>query len=179
MFELVNNQLVVDPNMLVIPWVKAIWDADKSKDKSKAFKDLSYIYFLVDYKSPFYTYPETSRMDMILDQIVRDNKWEASNLVLEGIDRYKETNRTQTMGLLEDARVLVEKLRGYFREADFSELDDQGKLVYSPKEAMSNLAGLGKVVESLDILNERVKKEITQKTSVRGNKTLTSYSDPD
>jgi len=178
-FELNNNQIVIDPNKLALPWVKAIWDTDKSKDKTTAFKDLSYIYFLVDYKSPFFSYPEETRKTMILEQVIRDPKWFPTEIVREGIEAYKKITQTQTMGLLEDARALIEKLRFYFREADFSELDDQGKLVYSPKDAVSNLGNLGKIVESINVLEERVRKEITQKTNVIGKKTLTSYSEPE
>ena len=53
LFDLKDRKVTFSSQALLIPELKVIWDADKTKDKSKAVTKLSYIYFLCDFKSPY------------------------------------------------------------------------------------------------------------------------------
>ena len=53
LFDLKARIVVVSPEALLIPEFKDLWDRDKSKDKLKAHRELSYVYFISDYKSPY------------------------------------------------------------------------------------------------------------------------------
>ena len=48
-----NNVAIPSAYTLTITEFKDIVDRDKSKDKNVATKELAYIYFMVDHRSPF------------------------------------------------------------------------------------------------------------------------------
>ena len=53
LFDYKERNVIVSPEALLIPEFEEIYKRDKSKDKAKAIKELSYIYFISDYKSPY------------------------------------------------------------------------------------------------------------------------------
>ena len=55
LLDLKNSRVVISPEALLIPEFQKIWEKDKSKDKEKALKELSYVYFICDYKSHYLT----------------------------------------------------------------------------------------------------------------------------
>ena len=85
---------------------------------------------------------------------------------------YNEFQQTYSMRFLESARGLADKLSSYFDEVDFHATDDNGKPLYSAKDAVSNLKQVGDVIESLDKVEEKVKKEVDSKAKIRGHKKI-------
>ena len=53
LFDLVEDKVEIKPESLLIYPFSEIWKRDKSKDKSKAFKEITYIWFYSDFDSPF------------------------------------------------------------------------------------------------------------------------------
>ena len=51
---------------------------------------------------------------------------------------------------------------------DFKEIDSNGKPVFSAKDLSSNLASVGSIVKSLGMLEDMVKKEQLDTTTIRG-----------
>lgn len=177
MFELKDNQVIISPQSLSLPFFKVIWDTDKSKGKESAYKELSYIFYLYDNKSPYYSYPLDRRRELILKDIIKDSKWKPSKLVEEGLIKYKELTTTQSTELLESVRGLLYKLQGYFDSLSF---DPKGDVELEMKKADAVLkatSGVSKAIESLDALEQRVKKETRSKESITGDKTLGIYSE--
>jgi len=177
MFQFSNNKIVFDPNVLSLPWFKVIWEADKSKSKEEAMKLLSFIFYLVDNKSPYIGYPREERRENIIKDIIKDKKWKESEQVLEAIKKYEEYSVTRSSRLLDSTRGLIDRLSEYFRTLKF---DPNGDPEFELKKAAAvqkATADIGKTIESLNNLEERVKKEITQKTTVRGNQTLGQFSE--
>ncbi len=156
-FNFKSNKVVIDPDKLVIPEFKAIWDRDKSKDKEQAFKELTYIYMLVDFKSAYQAYPEDIRESKIIEDFIKDSKWKPDNLISDAAKKYYALQETPTLRMLNSAKLAVEKLSNYFKRS-------------SPEDRSytANLEKLGKIIESLDKLEERVKKEQAAENRVRG-----------
>ena len=183
MFDLKNNIVVISPEELAIPFINSVWVLDKSKDKSIAFKELSYIYYMYNHKSPYVLagYSEDQRREKVIQDIIKDKKWKISSTLQEAIVCYKERISTLSTELLESAKTVIGKLKDYFDNVDFKEMkfDKNGNEVpaYEAKDVISNLANLGKIVDSVNILEEKVKKEVTQNNSVRGNRQVSLYED--
>lgn len=68
-FDIVSNKVVVNENVLLIPWLKAI--KDKYSDYMNA---LSYCHYFTDPHSPYYTYEETVRQEKLLQDYPGDYK---------------------------------------------------------------------------------------------------------
>ena len=156
-FILKNNIVQINTDFLVVPEFKELWDRDKSKTKERAYKELSYAYFMADYKSPYNVYPEDQREEAILKDFIRDAEWKPDDLVKQAVNRYIEFQDTPTLRLVRAARKAVEKLIIFFE----TEGTDH-------KSFTSNLKELGNITKSLDMLEEKTKKEQTSEERIRG-----------
>ena len=66
------------------------------------------------------------------------------------------------------AKGASDKLAGYFENIDFLKVDDNGKPIYTAKDVAVNLEKVGSIVESLEKLETRIKKEVKTNSRVRG-----------
>ena len=169
LFDLRNNKIILDPEKIAIPEFLVIWNADKSEDKIKAERLLTYIYFLCDYNSPYAIYPENERKNILMEDYMKDYKKEIKkSSMINAIEKYKAFQQTTSMKLLEAAKVACNKLSDYFHGVDFKELDENGKPVYNAKDVALNLKSIGGIIESLNKTTDQVKKEITSSSKIRG-----------
>ena len=172
LFDYSDYRVVISPDAVAIPAFKELWERDKTKEKHKATQELSYIYFLHDFKSPYSIYPAEDRQVKVLEDFIKDPDWKPDAKVKVAEDAYNEFQMTYSMRFLESARGLADKLREYFDEVDFHATDENGKPTYSAKDAVSNLKQVGDIIESLDKVEEKVKKEIDEKAKIRGKKVI-------
>jgi len=175
LFDIKNDQIILNPDSLAIPAFKTIWDKDKTKGKTKATQVISYIYYMSDYKSPYSIYPEKKRRDILREEFIKDEKWSAGEDVTRAIQTYRDFQETHTMRLMRAARCAADELSIYFEDIDFKEKDDNGRPVYTAKDVAINLEKVGKIVESLDKLEEKIQKEIKSESRVRGGGELGIY----
>ncbi len=177
MFELLDNQVIVHPDKLALPFFKVLWEKDKSKDKSLAFKELSYIFYMVDYKSPYLVYPEDQRQEELIKDIIKDDKWKPSKEVKEAITKYKDLTKTVSSELLESVKGLLYRVKGYFDSITFDLKGDIESEIKKGKAALEGIEKVGKSIESLYQLEERVKKEITTTSRIRGGKETSLFEE--
>lgn len=159
MFNIKNTTVIVDPEYLLIPEFKTLWDQDKSKDKAKAYKELAYVYFMSDYKSPYNNYLEQERKDIVKKDFMNDEKYQETEQVKAAIAKYESLQETPSMRMLKASRKAQEKITKYF-ETGVCDID--------VRELMMTLASIGKSIESVDKVEEKVKKEITNAEKIRG-----------
>lgn len=160
-FNLKNHQVIVEPDKLIIPEFRYLWERDKSKNKEQATKELSYVYFATDYQSPYNVYPEDVRINKITEDFIKDPSWIPDEHIMAAVSKYRRFQETPSIRLLRGAQMGANKLEEYFRESDPSD----------PKFT-SNLEKIGKIVESLDKLEEKVKKDTTKSDKIRGGGTI-------
>lgn len=178
LFDIVKNEVQLSPDVLAIPIIKEIWDRDKNRSKDKAKKEISYIVFISDYRSPYKDVPNFEKESIIRRDIFgKSSKWEPDEVITEAVDKYKQLQKTRTMHLLDSARVAVEKLSEYFETVNFIDTDDYGKPKHSAKELASNLGTVGNIVKSLINLEKQVQSEIVE-ASARGGTEIGYYENP-
>ncbi len=181
MFELKDHKLVLDPNVLSLPWFKEIWNMDKSKEKEVAIHQLTYIFYLVDYKSPYFRYPEVQRRENILRDIIKDPKFKESKEMKEAIEKYKEFLKTPSRGLLESAKNTVHKIEKYLNDVDLNKTktDAQGNELpyYDLTAIQKSIAQLGPILDSIHDLEEKVKKENSNAGNRRGGEATSMFED--
>ena len=134
--------------------------------------ELAFVYFFTDHDSPYAPYEDEERVD----KLEEDLKVKANPKIKGAIDKYKELSETSAVKLLKAARASVTKLEKYFRTVDLTMLDDNGKPIYHAKDLVSNLANMGKVVASLDELEELVQKQQQKENPNRGGVVTNKYS---
>ena len=171
-FDYANYKVVLHPDSVVIPPFIDLWNRDKSKSKTKATKELSYVYFVCDFKSPYSIYSEEHRPAKVKEDFMKDPEWKPDEMVLAAIEKYNKFQETYTMKFLKSARGATEKLQKYFDEVDFAMLDEKGRPIYKATDVVRNLKEVGNVIESLNQVEEKVRKEIDKKAKVKGQKTI-------
>ncbi len=163
LFDIDNGQVILNPTSLWIPEFKKLWDRDKSKNKEKAARELSYIVFLYDYRSPYQAYAENEREDKIVKDYFSDEpKWKPDKEVKAAIKRFEEFQSSSTLRLLRSTKYALEAINEYFKTASPDNID---KIVKNAKE-------LGNLVQSLDKLEQQVQKEQLEKNSARGGQDI-------
>tara|TARA_R100000406_G_C3094800_1_gene120445 strand:+ start:636 stop:1178 length:543 start_codon:yes stop_codon:yes gene_type:complete len=175
LFDLRDGQVVLNAESLAIPIFNKIWKRDKSKDKEKANREIAYIYFMCDFNSPYMAYPNTKRREVVLTDFMRDVKWKEDKEIEDAMSKYLEFQETHTMRLMKAARGAADKLASYFEHIDFREMGENGKPLYNAKDVAINLEKVGSIVESLDKLENKIKKEIKSDSRVRGGGDIGLY----
>jgi len=156
-----NHQLELNPDVLAIPVFKKIWDSDKTEGKHKAYKELLYVYYVADHKSPYSKYPKEERtMKVAMD--IMGEKWKCSSDLQKVIDEYvyTQTRNLPSLRLLMSAREAVHELANWLDNVDYE--------VTEPAKVTRALGDIGKIINSLNALEEKVKKEITTTSRARG-----------
>ena len=179
LFDLKARVVVISPEALLIPEFKDLWDRDKSKDKLKAHREISYVYFIADYKSPYRSsLTEDKLHGVVAKDFMKDAKYKPDSNVLAAIEKYKELQKTPSMLLLDASIQTVHKLINYLQDIDLTERDKSDKPIYKPSDVTTSLKNIGGIVESLSKVRESVEKEVSEQASLRGQRKKGNREDP-
>lgn len=176
---LILNDNVVIPNAytLTVEAFKTLVERDKTASQYKSTKELAYVYFMCDHRSPFSVYEENDRpKEVKLNVFGADSKWEADEIVKAACAKYIQLTETPAVCLLKAARESVTKMQKYFRDIDLTALDDRGKPIYNAKDLVTNLSKMGDVVAGLAKLEDLVKREEAKNNPNRGGVVVNKYS---
>jgi len=179
LFQMDNHKVVIQPEAYtLIPFAK-IWDRDKSKDKSTAAAELAFVYYMCDYKSDFdQIVDKEDRASEIAKYLKLPKNFEPDKDIFNAMEFYNQRQKTVTMFLLEDVYSSIDKLRVYFREVDLMEYDKNGKPVHDVMKLTRSIESVAKIVDSLRILEEKVKRE-KDETGLRAGRSKGMYEDAD
>lgn len=177
LFQIQNNQPVITSEALLIPEFSAIWQKDKTKKKEQATKELSYIYFMADYKSVYQAYSEDVMEKQIIKDVFGKKKWKASKDVERAVEKYKELQQTPSMRLLKSFKDAINSLEKYFKNINFEERDTRGNPIYKVSDVTNALQKAGAIIESLDKVENKVKKEMHSENIARGQKDINPFEE--
>lgn len=168
LFEFNDYNVVVDPSMLMLKPFKALWDRDRSKDKTKAMMELAYVFFMEDSRSDYHIFAdEKERGREICAGEGMPSGWKEDKAVKEARAFYSSF-KSDSVLLLEDLRAMVANLRLYLKTIDLTEVDDKGKPKYSIDSYTKTVADLNKLILSIDETEKNVNKEIAVSEATRG-----------
>lgn len=169
-YDNVNNRLEINEGeILLVREFKNLFNKDKSKDKSQAFKELTYIYLALDWKSPYSQYTELERHE----EALRDSgltEEEFNNPVFrEACRKYRALqDSNKSIKMLNAAKTAVDRFIDYFEViVDLNERDQNGKPIFSAEKVMKEVSNLTKVHQELIDLENAVKKELIEQSTLR------------
>ena len=169
-YDNVNNRLEINKGeILLVREFKNLFDKDKSKDKNQAFKELTYIYLALDWKSPYSQYTELERHE----EALRDSgltEEEFNNPVFrEACRKYRALqDSNKSIKMLNAAKTAVDRFIDYFEViVDLNERDQNGKPIFSAEKVMKEVSNLTKVHQELIDLENAVKKELIEQSTLR------------
>ena len=158
-----------EPEILLIREFKALLDRDKTKTKTRVNKELTYIYLALDWKSPYSNYLEQERHEEALADSGLTEAQFNDPIFREACRKYRKLQESnKSVKLLEAARRAADQFIDYFETiVDLNERDNNGKPVFQAEKVMKEMATLHKVHEELITLEDQVKKELTEQSTVR------------
>lgn len=177
LFKYEGYTVTIEPEALMLAPFKAIWQRDKSKDKSKAMQELAFIYFMEDPRSDYqYLVDAAVREEEIKKGEGLPESWKPDKVVQRAIEFYRSF-KPASAGLLEDTRYAVNKLRELLRNINLDERDDKGKPVHTLSSVTQTIKQIPGLVKDLDEAERALSREILQEAKARGSQTKALYED--
>ena len=117
-----DNKVIISPEIVSISPFKEIWDKDKSKEKGKATAKLKYLWFYIDYESPYFKYPEKEKHEKITKDVLKDTEFKVDKELEEAIEKYKEIHYTPAIETVDAAMAFVKQIQKWFKTVDLDEV---------------------------------------------------------
>lgn len=167
--------------IMLIPEFKTIIHSDKGstgdndgRKKLKARKQFAYIYFMLDYKSPIESWQfakkheEALKYTSLKEADVSDAKFK------DAYNKYEELQLANARALktLAAVRKGLDALDAYYNDIDFNQVDKVGRLLHNPKEVAAGIASLNKMYDEVDKFENRVREQLKESSTIRGQATL-------
>lgn len=169
-YDNANNRLEInEPELLLIREFKALSDRDKTKNKSRLWKELTYIYLAIDWKSLYNQYTEQERhQEALSDSGITEEEFN-DPIFREACRKYKALqDSNKSIKMLRAAMNAADQFVDYFTDiVDLNERDANGRPVFTAEKVMKEVGMLNKVHEELVDLENRVKKELAEKSTLR------------
>ena len=140
----------------------------------KTREELLYVYHSGSYKSPYANYDLNQRAN----KVHQDYGVEPTEYLRKAVEKFIELQKTPTMRFLKANMEGMEKLRRFLNTVDLNERDEKMKPIYKPYDITSAMEKSGKIIESIQQLEEKVKKELSVATAkVRGGYEVNKWED--
>lgn len=176
-FDNVSNTLKIDNYaILLVKEFKDLWDVKRNKcdeDKSGeqrllAYKELTYIYLMLDFKSPYFQYTEQDKHEAALVDSGLTEDQLKDKLFIAAYNKYDEIiNSDPILELIKTAHRTLYKTRVFLDNIDFNnDVDETGRPLYKPKDVLADIGSIGKMRVQLQELEIEHKKNL----QANGNK---------
>lgn len=172
-----NSLRIDDYNILLVKEFAKLWEPKRNickEDKKgelrlRAYKEFTYIFLVLDFKSPYFKYLERDKHEAAL----ADSGLEESDLkdqdFLAAYHKYQEIQEEDPiLALIKTAYHTIYKMRIHLDNIDFTETDGDGKPIYKPKDVIADLTSISKIRSELQTLEELHKTSMEAESAVRG-----------
>lgn len=177
-FDNTTNSLRIDDySILLVKEFAKLWEPERNKCKEdkkgeqriRAFKEFTYIYLVLDFKSPYFKYLEKDKHEAALaDSGLSEDDLKDEDF-LNAFHKYKEIIETDPyLRLLKSAYRHLHKMEVELDQIDYSERDCDGKPIYKMSDQLKNYAEIGKQYAVLKTLEEQYKTSQEAEAAVRG-----------
>lgn len=163
-----NYNLTITEEAMFIKSLRVLWKRDKSSGKEKALRDLSFVYFMCDPRSPYMYIVDTDERSQLIKEQEGITKWKPDKEVLRAMEVYKKLCTTTSSILLESTRKAIDKVRLFLEELDLTEEDEKRKPKYTISSVTSALKDIPKLISQLNDCEKTLNSELEDATRMRG-----------
>lgn len=141
----------------------------------RAYKEFTYIYLVLDFKSPYFQYLEQDKHEAALDDSglteddLKDEKF------LNAYHKYQEIQEADPILLLiKTAYKTLHKMRVFLDGIDFNnDIDADGRPLYKPKDVIADIKSISEIRKQLQELEATHKRDLSESgEKVRGDMEL-------
>ena len=176
-----SYQLKVADEALLVKPIRKLFNQDRSASKEQFYKQMSYLYFMVDPRSTYsYILNEEDRAKAIIEQEGLDADFKPSALLEEAMEVYKKHTITPSQELLNAALIAAHTVSDFLKRPDIlTDVDERGKPKYQISSITTALKNVEGIVSSLQNLQKKVESELTEQSKTRGSQELTIFDEVD
>lgn len=171
MFDILDGEITVSTEILNIPEFKSLWKRDKDRNKRLAFAELSYVYYMIDFKSPYRNYPIDERRNKIIEDFIskKYDEWKPDTEVNLAIKKYEELHTTPSLRYLESVEGQLDKITNFLNGTTIDE-----EVI---RTVVDSIDKANKIILGLPKLKEAVQKEVSEKSKIRGGGEISMFED--
>lgn len=161
---------IADEALLLRP-IRELFRADKSKKKEEFWKQISYLWFMCDPRSPYMYLTKDADRDKEVRQMEGfEEKWKISDTLKDAMEQYRKAAVTTSALLLEDIRTGIDNVRAFFRSVDLNATDDKtGRPVYQVSSVTAAIKQAIELSEMLAVAEKKLAKDYESETATRGS----------
>jgi len=175
-----NGEIALeDESILLVRELGALLEAKRNitktdktgKTKSKAFRELKYIYLFFDWNSVYFSFPEQERHSNALEDALLSEEEFNDPIFREACRKYDELqNSSLDIRMLKGAMAAVENQIYYLTHIDLQERDPiTGKPIFKSKDLIAEVKGCKDLIASLRELEKQVKSGLEVQSNLRGD----------
>ena len=161
LYEQQNGKPVITEDTLRIPQFKRIYDRDKSKEKTQAYKEFDYIYFKCHFKSLYLSYDVSIREEKLVEDFIGIKGWVPDAELEAAITKFKELQNTPSLRFLQANENAMESMCSYFNNINWDEEDSKGRPKYDITKVSNATKQAGGIIDNIEKLKEKVSKELS------------------
>lgn len=173
-----NTLRINEYSILLIKEFADLWDIKRNKCKEDktgkerllAFKEFTYIYLSLDYKSPYFSYLEQDKHYAALVDSGLESEHIKNPEFIAAYNKYKEIQESDPiLSLIKIAHRTLYKTQVFLDSIDYTELDEMQRPLYKPKSVIEDIGSIAKMRNSLIELEEQHKKRLVAQSKLRGD----------
>ena len=164
-----NYQVVPTEECFMIKPLRELFNEDTSTDKELFMQQISYLYFMVDPRSPYMDILDTEdREEKVKIDCGLNEDFTPSEKLVKAMAFYKEITTTTSMKLLNSMRTSIIKICDYLDNIDLYAEDKLGKPKYNIDKIITATDKAPQLAKRLQETEKLVAQEITETSRVRG-----------
>ena len=173
-----TNQIELNtPEILLVDEFKQLLNEKRNKCKEdpkgkfglRAFREFTYIWLALSWKSVYSEYDESERhTEAMKDAHMTQQEFDDPTF-RAACRKFRQIQESRlSVRLLSAAQEMTNKFIEYFKTVDPLERDETtNKPVYKAGDIMKEISNLGKMLDELVDLEKRVKKDMAEKSTIR------------
>ena len=166
--------VIWEPQILMLEPFNKLFKRDKSKGKTRANKELAFVYFYCDIRSDYQIQEPEDRIKSITNDLKMREDWKIDKIVEEAMEFYEAKSTSITAQILKDSTYVANRVSSGMRKAveESDELDI--------KELASILDAIKKipdVIKALKTAEREVLREIEEAQDKLGSKEKAFFED--
>ena len=183
LYDNTTHKLVLnEPEILLVKEFGKLMDLGRNKtktdktgaDRTRAFREFTYIYLMLDWQSFYSQFSEAERNEAAKQDAELTEEEFSDPDFRAACRRYREIQESaRDIKLIKAAQNKVDELIDYFNHgSDLTERDPiSGKPIFKAKDVMAEMSTISKVIDELAELESRYKKKTKAVSGLRARAT--------
>jgi hypothetical protein len=166
--EFENYEVRPTEEAFMIRPIRKLYNSDRSKGKEKFLQMMAVLYFLTDPRSTYnYILDDEDRLKAIIEQEGLPSNFKIDGDLQEAIECYQKHCITTSSLLLQDTKIVIDKMRQTLKGIDFTEMEEKDK-VNAVKTVASITAMLPKIIKDVNEAEKAVNSDLEEVGRARG-----------